>query len=552
MLSGIRKISARLIKLSKTITMKIILFFILLFFTTTISAGDICTFIDLRKFVNQGIIDEVAGDGKGGWTDFGKGACFRDILPGTRTFKDGIVPFEIIDPLKNDGKSVIVLRGPEREGFPEKSKKIAVNANFESLFFLHTAMYASQDETELVKYVIHYEDNSEVVFACRNKMHLADWWDPSEFLSGAMRTYQESSKWLINTPWKNPTPAKKIEWIQMESTGNAIPVLLAITGASTSEPQSRLMVKINERIEMYENANLKIALLQIRSQSNQKWNIDKGTEFVKKAAAEGADIALFPEMYNIGYLGVDFDQPGAIEKWKGWAVNAEGSYVKHFQRLAKELNMAIALSYLEDIGEDKLPRNSVSLIDRNGNIVFTYAKVHTCDFANLENACTPGDGFFVKELDTKAGPVKIGMMICYDRESPESARILMLNGAEIILTPNACDLENMRLCQFRVRAFENAVATVMTNYGWAVENKRFNGHSCIFDADGTEIFMAPEEEGVYLGTLNIYDIRKYRETTIWGNAFRRPHKYKKLISPEVDPVFKRKDSFDNEFKRLER
>ena len=60
-----------------------------------------------------------------------------------------------------------------------------------------------------------------------------------------------------------------------------------------------------------------------------------------------------------------------------------------------------------------------------------YAKVHTCDFG-AERALTPGDGFYVTELDTACGLVRVGAMICYDREFPESARILMLKGAELI------------------------------------------------------------------------------------------------------------------------
>ena len=56
--------------------------------------------------------------------------------------------------------------------------------------------------------------------------------------------------------------------------------------------------------------------------------------------------------------------------------------------------------------------------------------MHTCDFG-AERALTPGEDFRVAELDTACGRVKVGAMICYDREFPESARILMLRGAEL-------------------------------------------------------------------------------------------------------------------------
>src|SRR3984893_51787 len=207
--------------------------------------------------------------------------------------------------------------------------------------------------------------------------------------------------------------------------------------------------------------------------------------------------------------------------------------------------MAIAITYLENW--NGAPRNSVSLIDRHGEIVLTYAKVHTCEFDH-EAALTPGNGFPVSTLDTEQGKVKIGFMICYDREFPESARILMLEGAELILTPNACTLDEHRLSQFKSRAFENMVGVAMTNYA-APQN---NGHSVAFDAaaypvpDGeardTLIIEAGENEDVYLAAFDIDSIRAYRERETWGNAYRRPRLYRRLTDEEVKPPFVRRDA----------
>ena len=71
----------------------------------------------------------------------------------------------------------------------------------------------------------------------------------------------------------------------------------------------------------------------------------------------------------------------------------------------------------------------------------------------MEANLTPGEDFYVTTLDTEAGEVQVGAMICYDREFPESARILMLKGAELILVPNACPMEINRLSQLRGRAY---------------------------------------------------------------------------------------------------
>ena len=302
-------------------------------------------------------------------------------------------------------------------------------------------------------------------------------------------------------------------------------------------------------------SHLNIALLQMAAHgTDQETNRAKGDQFCRIARQLGADIALFPEMWNIGYTAYspdadndDFDprDPAYDEPRRAWqalAIDTNSPFVTHFRHLARELEMAIAITYLETW--PGAPRNTVSLIDRHGEIVLTYAKVHTCDFS-MEEACTPGEDFYVCPLDTGHGPVQVGAMICYDREFPESARILMLKGAEIILTPNACDLEQNRIGQYRARAYENMVGMAMTNYA----APQINGHSVAFDGiafdnnKGTSremlVVEAGEREGVYLAPFDLDALRDYRAREVWGNAFRKPRAYHALTAPDVQPPFVR-------------
>ncbi len=508
------------------------------------------SYIALEPAANRGFFDEKKADGLGGWTDFGPMSSLRSIPFGVQHFTDTPVPFRVIDPDKNNGKSVVVLSGPNREDlFPEQSDPIRVDGKFSELYFLHTTMFAGFDDTQLplIRYRIHYTDKTESVFDCMKGKHVDDWWGPPGRMPSAMRTYSEFHKYLITTPWKNPNPEKEIAWIRMESTGNAIPILVAITGSNDSNVYQLFMDVINERIRQFNLGNLKIALIQRQSEPDQQVNLEKGVIMCRKAKTLGADIALFPEMYNIGYHDIDFNETDAVEKWKSMAVSRDSRFVSRFQNLAEELEMAIIITYLESW--DGLPRNAATLFDRHGKEVLTYAKVHTCDFIPMEAATTPGDGFHVSTLNTRLGSVKVGVMICYDREAPESARMLMLDGAELILTPNACPLNELQLKQFQVRAYENAVATVMTNYASSGPETGFNGRSCMFHADGGKILIAGEQEDVIIGEVNLDRIREIRTNTVWGNAFRRPHKYRKLISDEVEDVFKREDAFGKPFER---
>lgn len=291
---------------------------------------------------------------------------------------------------------------------------------------------------------------------------------------------------------------------------------------------------------------IRVALLQMTGcGTDLKASLRKGEIFCRRAHALGADIALFPEMWSIGMTPYDPQEKGARERWQSLAISRDDSFVRHFRELARELRMAFALTYLERW--EGRPRNSVSLIDRRGRTVLTYAKVHTCEF-DWECALMPGDAFPVCELETEIGAVKVGFMICYDREFPESAPILMLEGAELILTPNACTLDRPRLDQFKTRAYENMVGVAMTNYA-APQN---NGHSVAFDAVAypvidaeardTLIIEAGEAEDVYLASFEMESIRAYRSRETWGDAYRRPRLYGMLTETKVHQPFRRKDA----------
>lgn len=285
----------------------------------------------------------------------------------------------------------------------------------------------------------------------------------------------------------------------------------------------------------------RVALLQLLPESTREENLRKGMEECRKAQALGADLALFPEMWSCGY-GITRD----LEKMREQAVGEEDEFLRAFGNLAKALGMAIGITYLEKF--DPFPRNSLRLFDRWGNPVLKYAKVHTCDFDD-ERLFTPGEDFAVANLDTAKGPLKVGVMICYDREFPESARILMLKGAEILLVPNACPMEINRLAQLRARAFENMVGIATVNYPSGQPD--CNGHSTAFDGMAYKpgephshdmlLLEAGEEEGIFLADFPVEELRAYRKQEVWGNAYRHPSKYGTLLEEKIEEPFLRRD-----------
>ena len=287
---------------------------------------------------------------------------------------------------------------------------------------------------------------------------------------------------------------------------------------------------------------LKIALLQIAPTGTLAGNLEKGAAACRRAKELGADIALFPEMWSNGYR--IYNRPAA--EWTAEAVPANGEFVRSFGRLAGELDMAVGVTLLE--AWEGGPRNTLVLFDRFGERKLAYAKVHTCDF-DAERNLTAGEDFYAASLDTACGEVRVGAMICYDREFPESTRILMLKGAELILIPNACPMEVNRLSQLRARAYENMLAVATCNYPDSVPD--CNGGSSVFDgvaylpeaagSRDTCLLQAGGGEGVYVAELDLDMLRAYRGSEVHGNAYRHPKKYGVLTDTRIEEPFIRPD-----------
>ena len=281
---------------------------------------------------------------------------------------------------------------------------------------------------------------------------------------------------------------------------------------------------------------IKIAFVQLLPGTDLDENLDIGKKACVEAKEKGADIALFPEMWSDGYY-----LPQDEKELSSLAINKDSGFINEFRGLARELQMAIGITFLEK--NNPRPFNSVIFFDRHGNKILHYSKLHTCAFDD-EKVLSEGTDFYVADLDLNEGTVKIGSMICFDREFPESARILMLKGAELILAPNACPMEINRLSAIRTRAYENMVAVATCNYPEG--HPDCNGRSTLFDGvpwlreePGSRdmcVFEAPGEPAVYVAELDLDRLRAHRSSDIMGDKYRHPEKYGILSNPDVRDV----------------
>ncbi|MDC7301421.1 carbon-nitrogen hydrolase family protein [Agathobacter ruminis] len=271
----------------------------------------------------------------------------------------------------------------------------------------------------------------------------------------------------------------------------------------------------------------KVAILQSRAEnSNIKRNIDIIICSMKEASKNRADILLLPECFITGY-----ELPMTYEK----SISCEDEVIVKVCEEAKALSIGVVLTSFTK-GKEQ-PQNTAFVISKTGEILMKYSKVHTCDFADEKNV-EAGTEFKVCDFDG----IKLGIMICYDREYPESARMLMLKGAEIILVPNDCGSMKPRIQALSTRAYENMVGIAMAN-----ANGQNAGCSCAYSpicwdkngicVDNTIILADDVTEGLYYADFDMDAIREYRSSEMMGNTFRKVNAYKGLLDAKISEPF---------------
>lgn len=271
----------------------------------------------------------------------------------------------------------------------------------------------------------------------------------------------------------------------------------------------------------------KVAILQTRSEkANISKNVDIINNAMKEASENHADILLLPECFLTGY-----NLPITYKK----SISDDDKVIQNICELAKKYNTGIVLTSFTK-GKTK-PQNSAFVINKQGKILMKYSKVHTCDFAD-EKEIEAGKEFKVCNFDG----INIGIMICYDREYPESARILMLKGAEIILVPNDCFSMKVRLQTLSTRAYENMTGIAMAN-----PNGINAGCSCAYSpicwdengncVDNTILLADDCSEGIFYAEFDMNKIRDYRSKEMMGNTFRKVESYSELLNNEIHEPF---------------
>lgn len=217
---------------------------------------------------------------------------------------------------------------------------------------------------------------------------------------------------------------------------------------------------------------------------DKEGNLRRALTKMEEAKAKGTDLILFPEMFLTGYLIKD--------KLRELAEDLEtGEALAVLKAKARELNMGVIVGLPALTDPNGKPHNTVVMIDRDGTIAGAAHKTHM--FGGEEKMFDPGDSH--RAFDTSFG--RMGILVCYDGEFPETARSLALDGAEIICMcgANMFPYIDYHAVYMRARAMENMVPTLYCNYVGHEKKFHYCGQSCAYDPTGQFLAEAgPEEE----------------------------------------------------------
>lgn len=247
-------------------------------------------------------------------------------------------------------------------------------------------------------------------------------------------------------------------------------------------------------------------------------NSDKAEQLIREAVRLGAQIVVTPECVLTGHVG------GAEER--NLAEPIPGPSTERFGRLARELGVAILLG-LSELHEGHL-YNAAAVLWPDGSLRGVMRQVHI-DRHETAGGWRNGGAFPAFDLRTPTGHFRFGIVIGYDREVPEAARILMLQDVDAIFHPLACRclMVDAQRCLLRTRAFENELYVVAVNHA----APRHNGHSMVLDYEGNIVGEADETEQAFVCEIDIDGLNGYRHGGTHGEHHRRPELYGPLLDP---------------------
>jgi predicted amidohydrolase len=240
-------------------------------------------------------------------------------------------------------------------------------------------------------------------------------------------------------------------------------------------------------------------------------NVDRAVDAIERAAGDGADLVVLPEMFSVGYFAFDRYQQAA-EPLQG----------PTFERLAAAAAAndvgLLAGSIVEDLAattsvatpaEEGLANTQV-LFDRAGDRLAVYRKHHLFGYESAEaELLVPGESLAVADFEG----FTVGMTTCYDLRFPELYRDLAEQGATLVLVPSAWPYPRVEHWQLlpRARAVENQLYVATCNGSGSFEDAELCGRSTVYDPWGTVLASSDDDPALVTADVDPDRVEAVRE-----------------------------------------
>lgn len=248
---------------------------------------------------------------------------------------------------------------------------------------------------------------------------------------------------------------------------------------------------------------LRVAVVQLSSQSDLAANLARVGALVQEAAGLGARLVALPE--NFAFMGEETGKQAIAE-----AIDERGPIVSLLAGLARRHGVTLVAGGMPERSSDPArPYNTSLFVAPSGEVVARYRKIHLFDVdlpdgTSLRESAgsSPGDAPCTASL----GDVVVGMTICYDLRFPELYRLLAARGARIVTVPAAFTLTTGKdhwHVLLRARAIENQVFVLApAQHGHHPRGRQTYGKSLVVDPWGDVLAQCGEGEGVAVATLD--------------------------------------------------
>jgi omega-amidase len=246
---------------------------------------------------------------------------------------------------------------------------------------------------------------------------------------------------------------------------------------------------------------MKIACVQMDiTFANPEQNFKAVEKYIEEAAQGGADIIVFPEMWNTGYALDQLDQLADVDGQK-----------------TKELLSTLSSQYSVNIvggsvatKKDGAFYNTMYVVNRTGDIVAEYDKAHLFKLMDEHTFIEAGNKKNIFQLDS----TNCGGVICYDLRFPEWIRTHVLGGANIMFIPAQWPKTRVDHWQLllQARAIENQCFVVAVNRVGSDINNEFNGHSMVIAPWGELLINGQTTEGIFYADLDLNEVERVRGT----------------------------------------